>query len=492
MHSIRLSPAQRQAKNELADLLPKGKVFGLVAPYGCGRTSILQQIAEENKGLLIRLADIFQPQEILHPLQVEENLAKVFTQALDQNDLVVVDDFYIVQNAMYSYCYELARPKLFEFVMDVIYSKLEKSNKKIVLGLKWKDLQRPLHGQCFYVEAPDFNQEDFSFLFPRLGGKALQKLDYAQVFRFARRLNIYQMQKVCHYVKDAKPLSTKAFLQLLEEKTLISNVRRQNVRPVKLENLYGVDDVIRQLEIDLITPLERPDLAEKLGAAPKRGVLLYGPPGTGKTTIGRALARRLRSKFFLIDGTVIDGSRNFYHAIEDIFEQAKANAPSILFIDDSDLLFHGNNHYGLYRYLLTMLDGLATESNAQITVFFTAMDVAGLPPALIRSGRVELWLKMKLPDKKARRAILKSLLKNGPLKLKKGKIKRLAQLTAGLTGADLRRLRTDAVNAYAYDMASGKKEKLHRYFETAVKTLLDKRKELREATKEVKELQVLI
>src|SRR5207248_6172716 len=114
---------------------------------------------------------------------------------------------------------------------------------------------------------------------------------------------------------------------------------------------------------------------------------------------------RLKSKFFLIDGTLVSGTGDFYCKIQEIFEAAKQNAPSVVFIDDTDVLFEGDEDKGFYRYLLTMLDGLESASAARVCVIMTAMNVSSLPPALVRSGRIELWLETKLPDVEARAAI---------------------------------------------------------------------------------------
>ena len=84
------------------------------------------------------------------------------------------------------------------------------------------------------------------------------------------------------------------------------------VQKVTLADLKGVDDVMKSLEANVVVPLEQIELADELRLKPKRGVLLVGPPGTGKTTVGRALAHRLKSKFFLIDGTYISGTAHFY------------------------------------------------------------------------------------------------------------------------------------------------------------------------------------
>src|SRR5262249_9394405 len=151
------------------------------------------------------------------------------------------------------------------------------------------------------------------------------------------------------------------------------------------------------------------ELSEELNLKPKRGVLLAGPPGTGKTTIGRALAHRLKSKFFLLDGTVISGTPDFYRHIHHIFEAAKRNAPAILFVGASDVILETGHATGLYRYLLTMLDGLESTSAGRVCLMMTARDVGNLPPALVRSGRIELWLETRLPAATARAAILTDL-----------------------------------------------------------------------------------
>src|SRR6185369_15274329 len=140
-------------------------------------------------------------------------------------------------------------------------------------------------------------------------------------------------------------------------------------------------------------------------------------PGTGKTTVGRALAHRLKGKFFLIDGTFIAGTNEFYNRISQVFEAAKDNAPSVIFIDDADAIFEDGEERGLYRYLLTMIDGLESESAGRVCVMMTAMNVAHLPPALVRSGRVELWLEMKLPDAQARTDILSGFALNLPVEM---------------------------------------------------------------------------
>jgi SpoVK/Ycf46/Vps4 family AAA+-type ATPase len=185
-------------------------------------------------------------------------------------------------------------------------------------------------------------------------------------------------------------LDTERCIEYLQRENLTSNVEIQEVTPVDWNDLKGVADVIEALEAKIALPLENDALAAELQLKPKRGVLLAGPPGTGKTTIGRALAHRLKSKFFLIDGTIIAGSDDFHNDVKKVFDDAKKNAPAIIFIDDTDVIFEGGNANGFYRYLLTMMDGLESASAERICVMMTAMNVSSLPAAMLRSGRVEL------------------------------------------------------------------------------------------------------
>jgi transitional endoplasmic reticulum ATPase len=234
---------------------------------------------------------------------------------------------------------------------------------------------------------------------------------------------------------------------------LASNVDLGEVQEVDLHELQGVDDVVRSLEIHIVLPLTDDTLTAELSLKPKRGVLLYGPPGSGKTTIGRALAHRLRGKFFLIDGTFISGTDNFYARVHRVFEAAKDNSPSVIFIDDADAIFEDGEERGLYRYLLTMLDGLESEGSARVCVMMTAMNLNHLPPALVRSGRVELWLEMKLPDAAARQRILERHLLGLPAEVAACKVASIIEATEGFTGADMKRLVEDAKGLYAFARA---------------------------------------
>ena len=208
-------------------------------------------------------------------------------------------------------------------------------------------VQPSLQNKGYVVTIPAFQPDDYAFFCRTyLGPGPADRLDYRKIHRFARNLAAYDLKAIGLLLRAERDLTTDRYLDALRSFGLTSNVHLGQVQQVTLESLKGIDDVIRSLEANVVVPLERMELAEELHLKPKRGVLLVGPPGTGKTTVGRALAHRLKSKFFLIDGTYIAGTAQFYARIHEVFQEAKHNAPAIIFVDDSDAIFQSGEELG--------------------------------------------------------------------------------------------------------------------------------------------------
>ena len=222
-------------------------------------------------------------------------------------------------------------------------------------------------------------------------------------------------------------------------------------RKTTFKDVAGADEEKAELE-EIVDFLKTPETFNELGARIPKGVLLVGPPGTGKTLLARAVAGEAGVPFFSISGSDfvemyvgVGASR-----VRDLFEQAKKNAPSILFIDEIDAVGrhrgagmgggHDEREQTLNQLLIEM-DGFGANEGVIIIAATNRPDI--LDPALLRPGRFDRQLTVGYPDVKGREEILKVHAKNKPL-APDVNLKTVAQSTAGFTGADLENLLNEA------------------------------------------------
>jgi transitional endoplasmic reticulum ATPase len=196
-------------------------------------------------------------------------------------------------------------------------------------------------------------------------------------------------------------------------------------------------------------PLKHPEIFEKLGIEPPRGVLLHGTPGTGKTMLAKAVANESDANFILINGPEL--MSKFYGESEknlrEKFEEAEKSAPSIIFIDEIDAIASkreeavGEVERRVVSQMLTLMDGL--QSRGKVIVIGATNRPNALDPALRRPGRFDREITINVPDKKGRLSILKIHTRNMPL-TKDVNLEEFAEVTHGFVGADISSLAKEA------------------------------------------------
>ena len=208
------------------------------------------------------------------------------------------------------------------------------------------------------------------------------------------------------------------------------------------EEVGGLHEEIQRVREMVELPLRHPELFQRLGIDPPKGVLLHGPPGCGKTLLARAVANESEANFLSINGPEI--MSKFYGESEarlrEIFQQAQQNAPSIIFIDELDAIapkreeVTGEVERRVVAQLLALMDGLSGRGN--VIVIGATNRPSALDPALRRPGRFDREIEIGVSDKKGRHEILQIHTRGMPL-AEDVDLKKLTEMTHGYTGADL-------------------------------------------------------
>jgi len=218
---------------------------------------------------------------------------------------------------------------------------------------------------------------------------------------------------------------------------------------VSYEDIGGLKREIELVREMIELPLRHPELFQKLGIDPPKGVLLYGPPGTGKTLIAKAVASETDANFIPISGPEI--MSKFYGESEkrlrEIFDEAEENAPSIIFLDELDAIapkreeVTGEVERRVVAQLLSLMDGL--KARGQVIVIGATNRPNALDPALRRGGRFDREIEIGIPDRNGRLEILQVHTRGMPL-AEDVDLKALADRTYGFVGADLASLCKEA------------------------------------------------
>ncbi len=287
--------------------------------------------------------------------------------------------------------------------------------------------------------SPDFA----SYAKSKLENKPLVKSDVVPVPMFGYVFNFVVAQVVPHGVVR---VTQNTEVVVKTEPVPESLVR---IGEVHYEDIGGLKTEIQKIREMVELPIRYPELFERLGIEPPKGVLLYGAPGTGKTLLAKAVANESDANFIDISGPELVSKfvGESEERLRSMFEEAKEKAPTIIFMDEIDAIApkreEATNEVErrMVSQLLALMDGM--NSRGQVIIIGATNRPNAIDPALRRPGRFDREIEIGVPDRNSRKEIMQIHTRNMPL-AKDVNIDELADLTHGYTGADITSLAREA------------------------------------------------
>ena len=271
-------------------------------------------------------------------------------------------------------------------------------------------------------------------------------------FKKGQKILINIMGRHLKYiVKNTTPkgivkITNQTTLAVSEETASEKNIQMPDI---SYEDIGGLNDEIELVRELVEIPMKHPEVFERLGIEPPKGILLTGPPGTGKTLLAKAVASESEAEFYSINGPEI--MSKYYGESEkklrEVFEQAEENSPSVIFIDEIDSIApkrgesKDQTEKRVVSQLLTLMDGVRGRGNIVVIAATNLKD--DIDPALRRPGRFDREISIRPPQQKGRNEILQIHTRGMPL-AEDVDLEKISERTIGYTGADIEVLTKEA------------------------------------------------
>jgi len=455
----------KERLEEIAEQVKNGKTYGVIlfGPPGTGKTMIAKALANKLRWAYFEL----KPSRILSKWYGEsEFLLDTFLDEVEKSEpaILLIDEFDSFALSREGELHEVTHR-----LVNILLNRLQEfhDRKRRILIIATTNLPQEIDeaflrpgrfDEVIYVPLPDEKgREEIWAGYIKRGD-----INYKELAKASERFSPADIKNVVELVTSRiNNPSTEDFLKAIKEykpsvtiSTIIKfeslarkysrhkkNIKGYGIPEVKWEDLGDLEEVKEIIRESIELPLLNKELAKRLNIRPVKGILLYGPPGVGKTSIAKAIATELRATFIEISGEELSrvGPIKAVEIISEKFYTAVDNSPSVIFIDEIDMIARSreiSEWRNVLTELLRQMDGLREIED--VIVIGSTNRPWDLDPAILRAGRFDKIIYIPPPNEEARKKILKVLLRG--LEVEEDVVEKVAKITEGFVPADLKLL----------------------------------------------------
>ncbi len=302
----RLTPSQQGTFELALATIPGSHITVIKGDVGMGKSLVVAHLQSQLGGAVYSIDQVMTEVGKRGGGKIEETLIDFVVGTFKHDDLVFIEDITMFDRL--GDFQVVDRPGYLPHVMGAVYEKIVSAGVRLVISTSDR-LDHNNSTKAAVLDMDGLGAADYLAIIRNQLSTLSSEFDSDKVSRTYKKLTAYQIVAATNLLKEKGIVQPSAndFIETMDQVKARSNLVVEDVEDVSLDSLVGIDHIRRELMRTIVIPMTQPELARELGLRPARGILLHGEPGTGKTTIGRALARQMKGKFFIMDGSVQPG-----------------------------------------------------------------------------------------------------------------------------------------------------------------------------------------